>query len=207
VDTAVELVEIYLRLNGYLTLSEWQIQTLSDAGQWQTLTDVDILGLRFPGDIYLADVHDAALRETMRMTGELLMLEDDTVDVIVGEVKEGEAVFNPAVAHHETLHTALHRLAWLYEEGDLEKIIEDLGDHGVCYTPARGGGVVRTRLVAFGRASELTMNTVPIGQILGRLATIFDTYDQVLRSMKFSNPAAATLNLLHKTGFQISRDS
>jgi hypothetical protein len=207
VDTAVELVEIYLRLNGYLTLSEWQIQTLSDAGQWQTLTDVDILGLRFPGNIYLADLHDAAEREATRMTGELLMLEEDTVDVIVGEVKEGEAVFNPAVAHHETLHTALHRLAWLYEEGDLEKIIEDLGDHGVCYTPARGGGTVRTRLVAFGRASELTMNTVPIGQILGRLAAIFETHDKLLRSMKFSNPAAATLNLLHKTGFQISRDS
>ncbi len=206
-DTAVELVEIYLRLNGYLTLSEWQIQTLSDSGQWQTLTDVDILGLRFPGNVYLADVHDPVQREAMRMTADLLMLEDDTVDVVIGEVKEGEAVFNPAVAHHQTLHTALHRLSWLYGAGDLEGVVKDLGAHGVCYTPARGGGTVRTRLLAFGRASEVTINTVPIGRILERLTTIFETHDKVLRSMKFSNPAAATLNLLHKTGFQISRDS
>ena len=206
-DTAVELVEIYLRLNGYLTLSEWQIQTLSDSGRWQTLTDVDIFGLRLPGDVYLADVHDTQRRESMRMTGELLMLEEDTADVIIGEVKEGEAVFNPAVAHHETLHTALHRIGWLYGEGDLEKIIGDLGEHGVCYTPARGGGTVRTRLVAFGQAPQLTINTVPIGKILERLTTIFETHDELLRSMKFSNPAAATLNLLHKTGFRISRGS
>ncbi|MFQ5522889.1 MAG: hypothetical protein ACE5F5_04855 [Acidimicrobiia bacterium] len=206
-DTAVALVEIYLRLNGYLTLSEWQIQTLSESGQWQTLTDVDILGLRFPGDIYLVDLHDPEQREAMRMTGELLTLVEDTVDVIVGEVKEGEAVFNPAVSHHQTLHTALHRLAWLYGEGDLEKIVEDLGAHGVCYTPARGGGTIRTRLVAFGRAPEVTLNTVPIGRILKRLTAIFETHDKVLRSMRFSNPAAATLNLLHKTGFRISRDS
>jgi len=51
-DIAVDLVETYLRLNGYLTLSEWQIQAVSPLGQWETLTDVDILGSGSRGHIY-----------------------------------------------------------------------------------------------------------------------------------------------------------
>src|SRR5919106_4231486 len=147
-DTAVDLVEVYLRLNGYLTLTEWQIQTLSAAGRWQTLTDVDILGVRFPGKIYIADVHDPEEQLVLSLTDELLLLEEDTVDVILGEVKEGEAVFNPSFTRHETLHTVLHRLAWIYPDRDQEKVVEDLATVGISHSPARGGGVIRTLLVA-----------------------------------------------------------
>lgn len=48
-DIALDLVEIYLRTNGYLTLSEWQVQTFSDHQRWKTLADIDIFALRLPG--------------------------------------------------------------------------------------------------------------------------------------------------------------
>ncbi len=56
-DVAVNLVESYLRLNGYLTLSEFEIQKKNRNGIYETLTDVDMVALRFPGDIYAADAH------------------------------------------------------------------------------------------------------------------------------------------------------
>jgi hypothetical protein len=204
-DTAVDLVEIYLRLNGYLTLSEWQIQTMSAAGTWQTLTDVDILGVRFPGDIFIADVHDPEQRSLLSLSGELLLLEADTVDVVLGEVKEGEAVFNPSFTEHQTLHTVLHRLDWIYAEGDLDRVVDELTTDGVCHSPARGGGSIRTRLVAFGRAPELTVNAVPIGRVLENTAELLSRYEDVLRSARFRSPSVDTLKLIHKSGFRLSR--
>jgi hypothetical protein len=205
-DVATDLVEVFLRSNGYLTLSELQIQSLNKRGDWETVTDVDILALRFPGRVFIADAHDPALAAELEVPGVPLYLEEDTVDVIVGEVKQGEAAFNPSLTRHETLHTALHRLSWIYSDGDLDRIVEDLRDRGVCYTPARGGGTVRTRIVAFGQASEVTMNVIPLQVIIERAFGALESHDALLRSARSSSPAAAMLKLLHKTGFRFSRD-
>jgi len=205
-DVATDLVEVFLRSNGYLTLSELQIQSLNKRGDWETVTDVDILALRFPGRVFIADAHDPTLASELEVPGVPLYLEEDTVDVIVGEVKQGEAAFNPSLTKHETLHTALHRLSWIYSDGDLDRVVEDLRDEGVCYTPARGGGTVRTRIVAFGQASEVTMNVIPLQVILERALGALESHDALLRSARSSSPAAAMLKLLHKTGFRFIRD-
>jgi hypothetical protein len=207
VDAASGLVEVFLRVNGYLTLSEWQIQALNSRGQWETITDVDVLGLRFPGDVYLADSHDPDVKSTLRVDDRLLMLEPGTIDVIVGEVKEGEAVFNPAITRHETLYTVLHRLDWLYDHHGLEKVVGDLSREGVSRSPAPGGGVVRTRRVVFGQARETTVNTIPIESVVAYSATFLAAHDDLLRSAQFGNPVAATLKLLHKAGFALTRGS
>lgn len=205
-DVATDLVEVFLRSNGYLTLSELQIQSLNKRGDWETVTDVDILALRFPGRVFIADAHDPTLASELEVPGVPLYLEEDTIDVIVGEVKQGEAAFNPSLTKHETLHTALHRLSWIYSDGDLDRVVEDLRDKGVCYTPARGGGTVRTRIVAFGQASEVTMNVIPLQVIIERALDALQSHDALLRSARSSSPAAAMLKLLHKTGFRFSRD-
>jgi hypothetical protein len=206
-DVAVDLVEVFLRFNGYMTLSEWHVLAKNQRGDWEPMTDVDILGVRFPGQILIADSHDDDdPQEELEVPGVLLRLEPDTVDVIIGEVKQGEAVFNPSLTKPHTLQTVLHRLRWLYQEGDLEKVVSDLRAEGVCHTPARGGGRVRTRLVAFGQAPEPTLNVIPLGAILERVALALEEYEDILRSVLFASPSAATLKLLHKTGFRFSRD-
>lgn len=205
VDAASGLVEVFLRVNGYLTLSEWQIQALNSLGKWDTITDVDIVGLRFPGDVFLADSHDAAVQSTLRVDGELLMLEPDTIDVIIGEVKEGEAIYNPSLTRHETLHTVLHRLEWLYPDG-LGPIVDGLVGSGTVRSTTPGDGTVRTRLVAFGQAPMATENVIPIGLILESTANFLATHDDLLRAAKLSNPVAATLKLLHKSGLSVSRE-
>jgi len=206
-DVATDLVEAFLRSNGYLTLSELPIQALNKRGDWETITDVDILALRFPGRIFMAAPHSEEQARYLEVPGVPLFLEEDTIDVIIGEVKQGEARFNPSIAKDHTLNTALHRLSWIYSEGDLKGVVEDLREKGVCHTPARGGGTVRTRLVAFGQADEVTMNIIPIAVILERAVGTLQSHEELLRSARSSSAAASMLKLLQKNGFRLSRDS
>lgn len=204
-DIAVDLVEVYLRTNGYLTLSEWQVQTFNDREQWETLTDIDIFALRLPGPTYAAVAAPGMTPEDLAVSDPGLFLEPDTADVIIGEVKEGEAHFNPAISREETLVTALQRVQWLYNQS-MEEVCAELAQTGTTYTEAKGGGRVRTRLVAFGQAAAPSMNIVPMGYILERSQDFLDRFDDEIRSAKMSNAAAATLKLIRKSGFHVSRD-
>lgn len=204
-DIAVDLVEVFLRVNGYLTLSEWQVQTLSERGQWETLTDIDILGVRFPGEIVAGFGRPGPEAVDLSVLDPSLLIEPNLVDVIIGEVKEGEAMFNPSIGHEETLKTALQRLAWLYD-GEMALVCADVARTGVNYTPARGGGQVRTRLVAFGQATAPSLNVIPIGYILERSQVFLERFEDLMRSAKVSSPVAATLKLIHKSGFDLRKE-
>lgn len=205
-DAASGLVEVFLRVNGYLTLTEWQIQVMNARGQWETITDVDVVGVRFPGDIFLAESQDPDIKETLKVSADLLNLDRGVIDVIVGEIKEGEAVFNPALTRYETLYTVLHRISWLYANDGLEKVVSDLGAHGISYQTAPGGDSIRTRLVAFGQSPAADVNTIPIDLILEQSTQFLAAHDALFRSVRFVNPVAATLKLLHKTGFELTRE-
>ena len=206
VDVAVDLVEIFLRVNGYLTLSEWQILALNDRGQWDTVTDVDIVGVRFPGDSFLAVSSDPLIRETLRVDGDLLLLDNDQFDVVIGEVKQGEAVFNPSFNRAETIRGILSRFAFLYPGPILEQVVADLTEKGSCVTQGPGAEV-RTRIVAFGQAENVGPNVVPIADVIERAVGFIADREDVIRSVRLSNPAAAMLKLLHKSGFDVSRGS
>ena len=75
-DTAVGLVQAYLRVNGYFTVAEYPVLDAAGADRPRTVTDLDILAIRLnraPGDD-----PDPALGARPGMP-----------DMIVGEVKEG----------------------------------------------------------------------------------------------------------------------
>lgn len=112
-DTAVALVQAYLRLNGYFTVAEFPILTTAGHGPTSSLrsaTDIDMLAVRFPGarhqmahgtrdgdHIPAADV-DAALR-----------VPADSADMLIGEVKEGEATLNAAATDPAVIRAVLAR--------------------------------------------------------------------------------------------------
>ena len=202
-DVAVNLVESYLRLNGYLTLSELEVQARTDRG-FETLTDVDVVGFRFPGDTVVAeDAQDEECR-LLLLTDEVLDLTDDRIDVIIGEVKQGEAVFNPSLTRHEVLHSVLRRMEWIYRDG-VDGTLERLQAGGISHDPARGGGEIRTRLVAFGRSDRTGPHTVSISHVIDTMVHFMERYDDVLRSAQFKEPAPALLRLLVKAGYTIGR--
>lgn len=203
-DVAVNLVESYLRLNGYLTLSEFEIQAKAKDGTYKTLTDVDMVAVRFPGDIFAADSHDEAESRMLLIHDPELRLEEDQIDVIIGEVKQGDAVFNPGLTAHQVLHTVIQRVAWVYGV-NLESVVREVERNGVSVDPSCDGATVRTRLVAFGRSPETDLHTISLSHIVEQMTGFMTDFDDVLRSANFKDPASALLRLLSKTGFTISK--
>lgn len=200
-DIAVNLVESYLRLNGYLTLSEFEVQRRNEDGTYETVTDVDIVGFRFPGDINAA--HDDC--QMLQIHDEALQLRPDMIDVILGEVKEGEARFNPSITHHEVLHSVLQRLEWAYG-APIDEVVRDLAGGGLSEVPACSGtGLVRTRLVAFGRSATNDLHTLSLTHIFETVVTHLEDLEEALRPAQYKDPATALLNLLVKTGFSVQK--
>jgi len=204
-DIGVDLVEAYLRLNGYFTITEFEVLRETSPGNYQTVTDVDIIAVRFPGPIYIADSHSKGESPALLVEDPILDLEDDTVDVIIGEVKQGEAVFNPGLTDHHTLHTVLQRVAWLYEKG-VHDVARDLEKHLVCYQASPADRKVRTRLVAFGRSPVNDMHTVSLTHVFDKMIGQFEEYGDALRAAQFKSPAAGLIRLLVKTGFDITKE-
>ncbi len=205
-DIAVNLVESYLRLTGYLTLSEFEVQARREGGGFDTITDIDIMAIRFPGPVYAGDPHGGGDSQLLLMDDPALLLEDDQIDVIIGEVKQGPAEFNPGIRRHEVLHSMLRRVDWLFDAG-IAKVVDDLGDQQVCVAPARGGGTIRVRLVAFGQGPETTLHSITHTHIVETLMGFFSGKDEAFKPVQFSNPAPAMLSLLRKTGFGLDRDT
>ncbi|MEX0699467.1 MAG: hypothetical protein WD354_07000 [Acidimicrobiia bacterium] len=203
-DIAVNLVESYLRLNGYLTITEVDIPHLGADGRYESLTDVDVLAVRFPGDLYAIDIDDQPDSRLLLIDDPSLLLTDRMVDVIVGEVKQGPAKLNPSITRHEVLHHILGRLAWIYEKG-VAATVEDLQSSGSSESPGRSGAVIRTRLVAFGGyRGAPSLNIIPLGHVLGQVVSFFERFEDVLRPGQVSAPAPALLHLFVKCGYTIS---
>lgn len=204
-DIAVNLVETYLRLNGYLTLSEFEIQARGENGFYETVTDVDIVGFRFPGDIYEVDDHEEC--RMLQINDPALALQPDMIDVILGEVKQGDAQFNPSLTRHEVLHSVLQRLEWVYG-APISGVVGELQERGLSESPTcAGAGVVRTRLVAFGRSPSTDLHTISLSHIFSMMVGYFHEMEDVLRPAQFKDPAPALLKLLVKTGFDVSKPS
>ena len=203
-DIAVNLVESYLRLAGYLTLSEFEVQRRAETG-FETVTDVDIMGLRLPGDVYAGDPHGEDEGRMLLLEDPVLALEPDLIDVIIGEVKQGAAEFNPGIRRHVVLHSMLRRVGWLYGE-PLEDVVAALGDDALRMSPARGGGRIRTRLVAFGRSPHCDLHTISHTHMVRTVLGFFEGTDDAFKPVQFRDPAPAMLSLLLKAGFEVRKD-
>ncbi len=202
-DIAVNLVESYLRFNGYLTMSEFEVQARNDHGEFEAVTDVDVMGVRFPGALVAGDPHTDAEARIVAIEDPALLLEPDLIDVIIGEVKQGAVDFNSGLRAHVVLHTVLRRIEWLFM-GDVGSIVDEVGARSLCVVPARGGGRVRVRLVAFGRSEVTDLHTIGHRHIVMTLQRFITGLDDAFRPVQFREPAPGMLNLLMKSGFELS---
>ncbi len=203
-DIAVNLIENYLRISGYLTLSEFEIQKRDADGSYHAVTDIDVMGVRFPGSNYIGDPHDELTAEAVVIEDPVLQLLPDCVDVIIGEVKQGVAVFNPGMRDHAVLHSSLRRVEWLYGE-PLSVVIGSLQKDLVHISRAREGGTIRTRLVAFGRSEIDDLNTISLSHVISHLLAVFEDHQEAFRPIQFREPAPAFLRLLLKAGFDVTK--
>jgi hypothetical protein len=149
-DTGVALVQAYLHVNGYFTVAEYPVLEAYRGDHARTVTDLDILAVRFAGASH--DVIRARGRQDRVIrspeTDPLLQCPADRPDMIVGEVKEGAARFNAAMRDPAVLTVALTRFGCCQEE-HARHVVQQLLTAG--HAIALGHSV---RMIAFGDLTE-----------------------------------------------------
>lgn len=146
-DQAVALVETYLRINGFFTVTEFPVVEASRFGGVRSRTDLDILAFRFPraGALLPGEQGESA----MSQVDPVLHCLPDAAEMIVGEVKEGKAVLNEAASDPAVLKAALVRFGCC-SSVEAADVIQRLLRKGEARTHCNH----RVRLFAFGSVTE-----------------------------------------------------
>ena len=203
-DVAVGLVETYLRLNGYLTVTEVQVQR-EQGGRFEAATDLDILAIRLP---WAAEI-------VVRGTGapDLSLLMDPALDVdrrgpdvLIGEVKEGAARLNRALQAEDVLYAALRRVGCCPDE-HIRTTAEVLTRNGEVRLGPPHGLDCRVRLVSFAGHVDDPLPpgvlSITLAHVVGFIARRFRENREMLQGVAFHDPVLASLRLLDKLGLDL----
>ncbi len=143
-DTAVALVQAYLNVNGYLTVTEYPVVELTRHHGARSATDIDVLAIRLPqaGGIVPARSKDHV---NGFVADPVLGVEEGTIDFIIAEVKEGTAELNPGVRDPDVLRAVLLRFG-CGPAAEVSERVQELIRRGVSRTSTN----MLVRLLAFG---------------------------------------------------------
>lgn len=200
-DTAVALVQAYLNVNGYFTVVEYPVLEASRRGPARSVTDLDILAVRFTGaghEVIRGHGHHPLSGHVFE-PDPALGCPSDRPDMIVGEVKEGAARFNPATRDPNVVQVALARFGCCHsaQAGGLARALLERGR-----IDAPSGHTLR--MVAFGSVSDTAgvglWHTVPMHQVVAFLRAHLHQHWDVLRHAQIKDPTIGILALLEKWG-------
>ncbi|MGI9667427.1 MAG: hypothetical protein ACR2N2_10030 [Acidimicrobiia bacterium] len=194
-DTAVALVRSYLQANGFFTITEYPILEMVPTTGARTVTDIDVLGIRFPGAGKPQE--DAPMVGLAIGPDPMLDIHEDQIEVIIGEVKEGAAVLNKAARDPEVLLAVLRRLGAIDPEV-AEGIVEQLVDSGEAHHPAG----IRLRLMVFASKpptrSKYRYKWISHGRIAKWLTSQVRENWESVKTIQSKDPALGFLLLFEK---------
>jgi hypothetical protein len=198
-DMGVALVQAYLRVHGYFTVSEYPILEAMRRGEHRIATDIDILAVRFPHACQLvpqqgrSDEGDLELQTSDTSLG----LDPQYVDMIIGEVKVGAAELNRAATDPAVLRATLMRFGCC-ERPETARVVEALMRDGHTVNPAGH----RVRLLAFGSVpperSHSRYRVVLLRDVVEFLRRFLRAHWDVLHHADFKDPAFSFLMMLEK---------
>lgn len=193
-DNAVALVQAFLRLHGYLTVTEFPVVRAARGGGQECLTDLDVLAFRFGESSGSGEaMHHPAENEANALLG----VAGGVPDMIIGEVKEGRAELNSAATRHDVLTAALERFGCCRHD-DIDGIVNELLRHGRAHT--HHGHEVR--LVAFGTLApghhDRRCHVVLLGDIVAHLRADMRRHWDAWRASASKDPGFGMLLTLEK---------
>jgi len=193
-DTAVGLVQSYLYMNGYFTVTEYPVLEMMTDGEYRTVTDVDILALRIPGAARGRTDTDLSVLAV----DPALDVDLNRIDLIIGEVKEGRAELNSSARDPGVLRAALNRFGAVPDER-IGAVIDQLLDDGEAEHPDGA----RVRLMSFGSRPPIKHRSryhwMLHGDLLGFMhRTISDNWSAA-ETIQSKDPSLAFLLLLEKS--------
>jgi hypothetical protein len=193
-DTAVALVKTYLQANGFFTVTEYPI--LESVGlTTRTVTDIDILALRFPG---AGGVGSEEPTGGLRIEpDDALEVSDAQIELIIGEVKEGAAELNKAARDPAVVAAALRRFGAMSREVE-EALVGELLDDGEALHPAG----IRVRQMVFATKPPTRRHYsylwMDIGDIAEWMQRTVDEHWDELKMIQSKDPALSFLLLFEK---------
>lgn len=199
-DNAVALVETYLRVNGYFTVTEFPVVEAARYGGFRTVTDLDILAFRFPGAGRLvAGIRGTGTTQSnpdSYLPDEALGCSSDQADMLIAEVKEGRAELNRGAKDPAVLGAVLSRFGCC-RIADVPHVVKSLLQQGKARTHC--GHTVR--LVAFGSmAAEPApaCKVITLDHVRRFLQDYIHEHWDLLRHAQFKEPAFGFLLMLEK---------
>lgn len=200
-DTAVGLVESYLRLNGYLTVTEFQVQQATTGGGYESTTDIDILAIHLPWAAETVPATAGTEPAVVLNEDAHLEIARDTSDVIIGEVKEGAGELNRKLSAPEVLHAALRR-AGCCPEAHIAQTAAELARRGEVHITGGSGVACRVRLVSFCGYVDPKhapgVLTVTLEHVVRFVEDRLRAYWPILRSAQFKDPTMEVFKLMRK---------
>ena len=193
-DHAVALVEAYLQINGYFTVAEYPVIESFGKQHFGVATDLDILAFRFPGAGRLVPGHGD---DGVFAPDPALGIDSNSADMLIGEVKEGQAELNRNARNPDVLRTVLARFGCCSLH-DVDKTVQQLINKGK--TDTHEGH--RVRLMAFGSSNGPSprgrYSVLTLGHIAGFIEGYLDEHWEVLRHAQFKHPALGLFMVLEK---------
>ena len=197
-DNAVALVQAYLRLHGYFTVTEFPVVEALRHGGYRSATDLDVLAVRFAHAGLIAPRKRGVPRADDDQSGAdpALDVPPDRPDMIIAEVKEGAAVLNAAATDPAVLGAALVRFGCC-PPAEAPALVTALLRSGHTILP--NGHQVR--LLAFGSTLDGAgggYRCVALGDVVAYLGRYVRTHFDALRAMNPKDPAFGFLLTLEK---------
>jgi hypothetical protein len=200
-DNAVGVVQAYLRINGYFTVAEYPIVERTESGAYRSVTDLDVLAVRFPRAREVVPhehAHGWAPGPSFSPDPALGPF-DDGIDMIIGEVKEGRAELNRAARDPEVLAAALTRFGCCGHH-DVREVVQKLHNQGRATTSPGH----RIRLIAFGttpgESPDTRFQTIYLGHVLEFIRSYLHRHWEVFQHAQFKDPVLSLLMLCEKAG-------
>ena len=192
------LVETYLRVNGFFTVTEFPVIESYRDGEYRTVTDLDVLAVRFPGAGRVVPNQSAHKLEPRILAPDpKLCSVGDRTDMIIGEVKEGRAELNKAARDPVVLKTVLTRFGCC-SPSHVPDVVQTLLQKGHAQTNSGH----HVRLVAFGSTTGNgggpRHTVISLGHITEFLHEYIQQYWHILHHADFKDPAFGFLVMLEK---------
>jgi len=201
-NAGVSLVRAYLNLNGYFTATDIPVIRQGSKGSYRELTDIDVMGVRFPFAAHVVPMGEPGPEDDLRLPiDEKLEINEDVVDVIFAEVKEGKPMLNPAFRTSAALERALARLGSV-PPADTERVVNELQETG----ESRVGGAdapatCRIRLMAFGAGMggpREGYTVFSMRRAARFVANNLRDFHHVIRPARINDPFMGILHFLEK---------
>lgn len=196
VDHAVALVQAYLHINGYFTVTEYPVLEALSEGGYKTATDIDLLALRLPFAGGTRPIRDEQTDEGFE-PDPVLGTQDRRPDLLIIEVKEGRAELNPGARSRDVLDAVLRRWGFC-PETHLPKTIDRLQRKGTAEVPAGP----RIRMLAFGSVIDPKkvrgVKAISLGHVVSYLRGYIEEHWDLLRHAQVKQPALGLLALLEQ---------